>query len=61
MDEKLKNQVMISVLPAGLVFMLYMFIFNMGGAITGFLLAFVLAAVAFGITFGIVYMVQKNQ
>jgi hypothetical protein len=61
MDEKLKQQVLISLLPAGLIFMIYQFAFNMSGAISGFMIAFVLAAVAFGITFGIVYMVQKNQ
>lgn len=61
MDEKLKQQILISVLPAGLIFMIYQFIFNMSGRIMGFLIAFLLAAVAFGITFGIVYVIQKDQ
>ncbi len=61
MDEKLKQQVLISLLPAGLAFIIYQLGFNMGGAINGFMIAFLLAAVAFGITFGIMYMVQKNQ
>ena len=62
MDEKLKNQLLISVLPAGLVFMGYQFGFNLSSPTAmGFMMAFLLAAIAGGITFGIVYFIQKDQ
>ena len=60
MDEKLKNQVLISVVPAGIVFMLYQFIFNMEGQIMGFFYAFLLAVLIGGATFGVVYFMQKE-
>lgn len=64
MDEKLKNQVMISVVAAGIVFMIWMFwtfFAGPGGRLMfDYFIGFLLGAVVGGITFGIVYMVQKD-
>jgi hypothetical protein len=60
MDEKLKNQLLISVIPAGVVFMAYMLIFNWAGQMMGYVIAFILAAIVGGGVFGVLYMMQKE-
>ena len=66
MDEKLKNQIMIAIIPAGIVFVIFQFMRNIQPAGTGslmmnFFLGFLIAAVIGGITFGVVFMIQRDQ
>jgi ABC-type Co2+ transport system permease subunit len=63
MDEKLKNQVLISVVAAGVVFMIWMFyrtLTTSGGLVFTYLIGFVLGIAVGGATFGILYLVQKE-
>jgi hypothetical protein len=62
MDEKLKNQLLISVIPAGIVFMGYMLTIGFWGQklFLNNVIAFVLGAVVGGAVLGILYMVQKD-
>jgi len=60
MDEKLKNQIMVSIIPAGLVFVVYQLGFNRGMDIGKLFLALLLGLVAGGITFGVMFMIQKD-
>ena len=64
MDEKLKNQLMISIVAAGAVFMIWMFWRFFTGDGSGlfftYFIGFVLGAAVGGATFGILYFVQKE-
>jgi hypothetical protein len=64
MDEKLKNQLLISVIAGGAIFMIWMFYTFFAGSGSGlffnYFIAFVLGAVVGGATFGILYFVQKE-
>jgi hypothetical protein len=60
MDEKLKNQVMISIIGGGIPLMLYQFLIADGSFLSIFL-AVLIGLVFGGATFGIMYFIQKDQ
>ena len=59
MDEQLKQRLLVSIIPGGLVFFVFQFVFNSGGDTTmlGFFgrlcLALVLGLAVSGITYGV--------
>jgi len=60
MDEKLKNQVMISIIGGGIPLMLYQFFLAPEGFMSLFI-AILIGLVFGGATFGIMYFIQKDQ
>lgn len=61
MNEELKQPLLIGAICGASTVMLYQFMFNWEGAISGFVIAVLLGLVAAGAGFGVAYAVMRNR